>query len=110
MNRDAKMLKDLVETLARLFEWTDTSPHHALLHVENAVHNLRADLAVSQEDAARLRAKVSDLKARLRAIRDDMRLVATPNGLVFHVHPVVGRATNLRTRQWRERIKEWKES
>lgn len=53
------MLKDLVEKLAALFEWTDTSPLHALLHVENAVRNLRADLAVEKEQVVKLEAKVA---------------------------------------------------
>jgi len=38
----------LVDTLVKLFGWEDTSYAHALLHVENAVNNLRADAAVSR--------------------------------------------------------------
>lgn len=42
----------LVEMLAHLFQ-QDTSYLHAMMHVENAIRNLRADLAVARETAAR---------------------------------------------------------
>ena len=43
----------LVEMLAYEFDWKDTSDRHAMMHVENAIRNLRADLAVARETAAR---------------------------------------------------------
>ena len=38
----------LVQLLVRLFGWEDKSYLHAVMHVENAVNNLRADLAVAR--------------------------------------------------------------
>ena len=52
----------LAKLLAGLFEWEDDSPIHAVMHVENAVRNLQAelgvarafhDLAVKERDLAR---------------------------------------------------------
>lgn len=37
----------LVAVLARLFDWEDKSYAHAVMHVENAVNNLRADYAAA---------------------------------------------------------------
>ena len=42
--RRTKERDDLVALLVGLFGWTDTSYLHAVLHVANAVHNLRATL------------------------------------------------------------------
>lgn len=39
----------LVAQLAALFDWSDKSYLHATLHIENAVRNLRADLAVARK-------------------------------------------------------------
>lgn len=38
----------LVDMLVKLFDWEDTSYVHAMLHVENAVNNLRADAVVNR--------------------------------------------------------------
>jgi hypothetical protein len=43
----------LVEMLADEFDWQDASYLHAMMHVENAIRNLRADLAVASKTAAR---------------------------------------------------------
>ncbi len=48
VNRILAQRDALVETLVKLFDWEDESYIHAILHVENAVNNLRADLAVSR--------------------------------------------------------------
>lgn len=37
----------LVAVLARLFDWEDKTYAHAVMHVENAVNNLRADYAAA---------------------------------------------------------------
>ena len=42
---------ELVAELVGLFDWQDTSYLHALLHVKNAVLNLRADLGVANAKA-----------------------------------------------------------
>lgn len=39
----------LVDILADLFGWQDRSYLHAVMHVENAVNNLRADLAMARK-------------------------------------------------------------
>jgi hypothetical protein len=44
-----KHLTSLVTTLVGLFGWEDTSFLHALMHVENAVLNERADRAVAEQ-------------------------------------------------------------
>ncbi len=38
----------IVYELAELFGWSDRTPLHALMHVKNAVLNLRADLATEK--------------------------------------------------------------
>jgi|GEM_PF-5166100 len=43
-----KQRNELVRVLADLFEWEDKSYVHAVMHVENAVNNLRADLAIAK--------------------------------------------------------------
>ena len=40
----------LVAVLARLFDWEDKTYAHAVMHVENAVGNLRADCAAAWRD------------------------------------------------------------
>jgi hypothetical protein len=40
----------LVAVLARLFDWEDKTYAHAVMHVENAVNNLRADCATATAD------------------------------------------------------------
>lgn len=51
---DTQMLHALTSDLVKLFNWSDPSPLHAVLHVENAVGNLRADLAVAQYHIAQM--------------------------------------------------------
>ncbi len=41
----------LVAVLARLFDWEDKTYVHAVMHVENAVGNLRADLAAAKSES-----------------------------------------------------------
>jgi hypothetical protein len=48
VNRILAQRDALVDTLAKLFDWEDKSYIHAILHVENAVKNLRTDAAVSR--------------------------------------------------------------
>jgi hypothetical protein len=48
----AASAEDVVATLVRLFRWSDSSVLHAALHVENAVHNLRADASTARHFAA----------------------------------------------------------
>lgn len=55
----------LVKVLADLFDWSDRSYLHAVMHVENAVRNLRADLSVAEQDAATLRRELADIDAAL---------------------------------------------
>ena len=43
----------LVEMLVYEFDWQDTTYLHAMMHVENAIRNLRADLAVASKTTAR---------------------------------------------------------
>jgi hypothetical protein len=46
--RQAENQRDsLVQLLVRLFGWEDESYAHAVMHVENAVLNLKADAAVN---------------------------------------------------------------
>ena len=40
----------LVAVLARLFDWEDKTYAHAVMHVDNAVNNLRADLATANSE------------------------------------------------------------
>jgi chromosome segregation ATPase len=58
-----ELLQELAPILARLFDWSDTSYVHAILHVENAVSNLQCDLKVEQ-------AEVKRLKTRLKTMED----------------------------------------
>jgi hypothetical protein len=62
------LLKELVEA----FEWTDSSWVHAVEHVSNAVHNLRADVRAAQrlelaqvEFSTVLEERVAELEAML---------------------------------------------
>ena len=41
----------LVAVLARLFDWEDKTYAHAVMHVDNAVGNLRADLAAAKSES-----------------------------------------------------------
>lgn len=59
---------DLVRRLVALFGWEDATPIHAALHVENAVLNLRADLAVARSEARRATEKHDRLHERLMGI------------------------------------------
>lgn len=59
---------DLLALLAKLFDWSDTSYLHAMLHIENAVKNLRADLAVAKMAAN------GELK-KIETTIDNMRVV-----------------------------------
>lgn len=59
---------DLVRRLVALFGWEDATPIHAALHVENAVNNLRADLAVARSEARRATEKHDRLQERLSTI------------------------------------------
>jgi hypothetical protein len=43
-------LDSLVAVLARLFEWEDKTYAHAVMHVDNAVNNLRSDLATANSE------------------------------------------------------------
>jgi hypothetical protein len=45
-----RRLKSLLDLLARVFDWSDSSYEHAVMHVENAVNNLRADLAAEKKN------------------------------------------------------------
>ena len=38
----------VIHELAELFDWSDRTPLHALMHVTNAVLNLRVDLATEK--------------------------------------------------------------
>lgn len=76
----ASTLESLMEKLVGLFGWTDTSPLHALLHVENAVRNLRSDLAVEEKAAAeceknwlKLRDENDALKAKVAAWEEKVK-------------------------------------
>lgn len=73
-SRDMRLIAtNLVAELVRLFGWSDPSPLHAVLHVENAVNNLRADLAVAQHHVATLTAKLDAAeRAMTRAHLDDL--------------------------------------
>lgn len=53
MNDEAS-LRAVVEDLIDLFGWEDKTPLHAVLHVRNAVNNLRADLAFMRSEAKRV--------------------------------------------------------
>ncbi len=55
---------NLVKELNEVFGWSD-GYLHALLHIKNAVENLRADLAVARNEVARLEADRDALKAKL---------------------------------------------
>ena len=63
MDAAKKERDDLVALLAKLFGWADNSYLHAVMHVENAVNNLRADLAAATKD-------------RDMMLADNLRLIA----------------------------------
>ena len=50
-----KQRDSLVALLVKLFNWSDPSYAHAVMHVENAVYNLRSDLAVALSEVEQLR-------------------------------------------------------
>lgn len=56
----ARQRDALVAVLARVFGWQDTTWVHALLHVEAAVANLRADAAAAQEAQRGAEAELRD--------------------------------------------------
>lgn len=73
-----KQRDSLVALLAKVFEWEDASYAHAVMHIENAVLNLRAelatakafhDVAVSQRDGANF--LVGQLEAEVSQLRDE---------------------------------------
>lgn len=43
-------LESMLKVLAELFGWEDKTYAHAVMHVENAVNNLRADLATAKSE------------------------------------------------------------
>ncbi len=57
----------VVEALVRVAGWSDGSNTHALLHVENLVNNLRADVAAVADERDAFKARVEDLREE----RDD---------------------------------------
>ena len=59
---------NIVAELVDLFGWEDKTPLHAVLHVRNAVGNLRADLAFMRSEAKRVAEKHDRLQERLTAI------------------------------------------
>jgi hypothetical protein len=48
MSNEGDTYRLVVRELAELFGWSDRTPLHALIHVRNAVLNLRADLAAER--------------------------------------------------------------
>lgn len=67
-----KARDDLAALLAKLFDWPDKSYIHAVMHAENAVHNLRADLATA-ERFHEVAVKERDLeRATLDALREKL--------------------------------------
>jgi hypothetical protein len=56
----------LARKLAQLFGWEDKSFTHAVMHVENAVNNLRADLAVAHRRIAELERMLPDQTGALK--------------------------------------------
>lgn len=67
MNDEAS-LRSILDDLIDLFGWEDKTPLHAVLHVRNAVNNLRADLAFMRSEAKRVAEKHDRLQERLTAI------------------------------------------
>ena len=57
-------LRLLMEELVDLFDWEDKTPLHAILHVRNAVLNLRADLAVEKARAEKAEANYAFMVKR----------------------------------------------
>lgn len=53
-------LRSILNDLIDLFGWEDKTPLHAALHVRNAVLNLRADLAVAENETDRLRSRLRE--------------------------------------------------
>ena len=63
MSNEGDAYRLVVRELAELFGWSDRSPLHALMHVRNAVLNLRADLATEKVLRKKAEALVAALKA-----------------------------------------------
>lgn len=67
----------IVGDLARLFDWSDKSYAHAVTHVDNAVQNLRADLAVERAEVERLTRDLATAQSLLaRTLGPDLDMVA----------------------------------
>ncbi len=49
-DKELRRLQSLLDLLARVFDWSDSSYEHAVMHVENAVNNLRADLSALEQN------------------------------------------------------------
>jgi tetratricopeptide (TPR) repeat protein len=49
-DKELQRLKSLLDLLARVFDWSDSSYEHAVMHIESAVNNLRADLAAEKQN------------------------------------------------------------
>jgi hypothetical protein len=68
----------LVRMLASEFDWSDTSYLHAMMHVENAIRNLRADARAAQaerdEALANLNEREADVKTLQRELEHAKRL------------------------------------
>jgi len=69
--RAAQDLTFLVDTLANLFDWKDRSAVHAILHVENAVKNLQADLKVSLEAEERNLIRAETAEAQVAKLTEE---------------------------------------
>ena len=52
--------------LASEFDWSDTSYLHAMMHVENAIRNLRADARAAQAERDQCSAEADEMRECLR--------------------------------------------
>lgn len=74
---EAKEERDqLLQELVRIFKWEDPSFLHAILHVENAIKNTWADLAVEKGRTKRASLAALTSEEAFRNMRDDRDALA----------------------------------
>jgi hypothetical protein len=75
----------LVAELVSLFDWDDKSWLHAILHVNSAVLNLRADLAVATQRAEKekLQSRLAALEKVVEVARDSIHDCSCKNGVTY---------------------------
>jgi len=68
---DRKVHEALLNELCDLFDWSDRSALHALMHITNAVVNLRVDLDVERDRREEAEAHWRKAKKKMQEMKED---------------------------------------